>query len=146
MFCKSNEVAIFLRLGGSPSDLSTLNSVSSWSSLSVTRLDKAASYSACQGVTAHDARYASPEEERARPIYRRVKHPRVRAGARRSKVERVKLVACWVSSLLEFFCAPARGLRRQLLLLPPEPGFGAEPQFYPRRGPPLKFFSLRSSP
>ena len=61
------------------------------------------------GVTAHDARYASPEEERARPIYRRVKHPRVRAGARRSKVERVKLVACWVSSLLELFCAPARG-------------------------------------
>jgi hypothetical protein len=33
--------------------------VSSWSSLSVAQLDKAASYSACQVLTAHDARYAS---------------------------------------------------------------------------------------
>jgi hypothetical protein len=33
--------------------------VSSWSSLSVAHLDKAASYSACQVLTAHDARYAS---------------------------------------------------------------------------------------
>ena len=53
------------------------------------------------GLTAHDARYASFKEERAHPIYRRVQHPRASTGARRSKVERLKvLVAGSIVSLV----------------------------------------------
>jgi len=54
-------------------------------------LDKAASYRRMSILTAHDARYASVQEERARPIYQRVLHPRASTGVRRSKVEGIKI-------------------------------------------------------
>src|SRR6516165_3561130 len=46
------------------------------SHLSKLQWDKAASYPACQFLTAHDARYASLQEERARPIYKRAQGPK----------------------------------------------------------------------
>ena len=67
--------------------LSTLSRVSSWRSLSGLRVDKAASYRRMSILTAHDAIYASVQEERARPTYQRVLHPRANTGVRRSKVE-----------------------------------------------------------
>jgi hypothetical protein len=88
----SNEVAIFLGLKGhEPIKYFEFNNVSSWSSLSVARLDKAASYSACQSLTAHDARYASlKRNERAQST--NGLNPRASTGARRSKVDKVKLL------------------------------------------------------
>ena len=50
------------------------------SHLSKLQWDKAASYPACQFLTAHDARYASLQEERARPIYKRAQGPKGASG------------------------------------------------------------------
>ena len=76
----------FLRIEGSGRSI-TLSRVSSWRSLSGLRVDKAASYRHMSFSTAHNVVYASVQEERARPIYQQVLHPRASTGARRSKVE-----------------------------------------------------------
>jgi hypothetical protein len=67
MFCKGEGVAKDLVVFGCGSGFDHFG-VSSWCSGPVALLDKAASYSACQVLTAHDARYASSKRsERAQP-------------------------------------------------------------------------------
>jgi hypothetical protein len=58
-FLLSNEVAIFLGVKRVPERIDNFEDVSSWSSLSIAQWDRAASYPACQSLTAHDALYAS---------------------------------------------------------------------------------------
>ena len=47
IFCRATKLPLFSELKG-PEQIDHFEHVSSWSSLSVARLDKAASYSACQ--------------------------------------------------------------------------------------------------
>src|ERR1700759_4961413 len=69
---------------------------------------------ACRSSTAHDAIYASVQEERARPTYQRVLHPRANTGVRRSKVEGVLksfFFLCLLLLLLKIISSPqTRGL------------------------------------
>ena len=51
--------------------------------------DKAASYPACQVLTAHDARYASLKRNERAQSTNGLRAPRASTGARRSKVEGV---------------------------------------------------------
>jgi hypothetical protein len=72
------------------SELVTLNGVSSWCSVvPLFEWGQGSLLSGMSGVTAHDARYASLQEERARPIYQRAFKAQGGApGARRSKVQK----------------------------------------------------------
>src|ERR1700675_518175 len=80
---------------------------------------------ACRISTAHDARYASVQEERARPTYQRVLHPRANTGVRRSKVEGSKIFWLSLAGVLLQGCQP-RSDRDGTV--PPERGCGAEPR------------------
>src|ERR1700722_14298166 len=74
---------------------------------------------ACRISTAHDAIYASVQEERERPTYQRVLHPRANTGVRRSKVEGV---------LKSFsFCASSPSPKNNKF--PPNRGLGQSPEF-----------------
>src|ERR1700759_1650073 len=73
---------------------------------------------ACRSSTAHDAIYASVQEERARPTYQRVLHPRANTGVRRSKVE---------GGLKSFFPVLASASPKNNKFSP-NTGFGAEPR------------------
>jgi hypothetical protein len=58
------------------------------------------------------------QEERARPIYRRVYHPRANTGVRRSKVE-------GGSKIFFFLCL----LLLKIIRFPPNRGLGQSPEF-----------------
>src|SRR5215469_3389481 len=62
------------------SGLLTPVSVSSWCSVVLCSRGQGSLLFGMSGLTAHDARYASSQEERARPIYKRAKGPKGASG------------------------------------------------------------------
>src|SRR6516165_4662569 len=115
----------------------TLNSVSSWSSLSVARVGQGSLLFGMSGVTAHDARYASlKRNERAQSTNGLSTQGSARARAAPKSKGLNFLVAGFLvaglSSLLGFFCAPARYYGASFCCSPRTGVWGRAPSLSPK--------------